>query len=406
MDEISVLAAFAAGLISFFNPCVLPIVPGLFAYLSGVSLTDASRHRARIFLSAFFFVLGFSTIFAGLGLLLNAVLKSASYAAKFWMARSGGAFIFLFGLYLCGILRAGFLDKDRRISLRGRNRSSYLFSFLFGAAFAASWTPCVGAVLGSVLAFAATRPALSFFLLLSYALGMGLPFLVMSLFAAPILRWAETASRPLRFIKFGLGLFLIFFGVHIFIGTLHFSSQQKAPPLPALSDLSAPSGPKTEGRIALKEKRYPRAKELADADGYINTGSFRLADLIGHNVILLEFWRFECPNCREELSHVKAWHKKYAADGLEIIGVHSPQEAAEREYDAVVSFVRRQDISYRVILDNNHESLRRYGILYWPTLCLIDIDGFVVYRHIGAGDYEEVEGKIEGLLRERGEGIR
>lgn len=405
MDEISVFAAFAAGLVSFFNPCVLPIIPGLFAYLSGVSLADTSSHRARIFLSAFFFVFGFSSVFAGLGLLLNAVLAAASYAAKLWVARAGGAIIFLFGLYLCRVLRVGFLDKERGIALRPGKRS-YFFSFLFGAAFAASWTPCVGAVLGSVLAFAATRPALSFVLLLSYALGMGLPFLVMSLFAANILRWARNASRLLNFIKFGLGLFLIFFGVHIFAGTLSFSSVKKMPTLSAALPPAIPSGAPQEGRIALDGKRYPKAEELGEADGYINSGPFRLSEFFGRRVILLEFWRFECPNCEEALPYVQAWHHKYAAAGLEVVSIHAPQEALEREYGAVASFVRSHDIRYRVVLDNRHESVERYGVLYLPTFFLIDKDGFIAYRHIGAGDHDEIEGRIKELLRERGENIK
>lgn len=407
MIDSSVPAAFLAGLLSFFNPCVLPLTPGLLSYLAGVSLGEAERYRFKIFLNALFFVLGFSVVFALLGLLLNAFLKNASYAARQALAGIGGAVIALFGLQVLGVLRLGFLEKEHRLALRWGRRPTPSLSFIFGAAFAVSWTPCAGAVLGGIMALAVARPALSFLLLFSYAVGLGAPFLLVSLFCAPFARWIGRHAGMLAFVKTATGVLLVALGGYVLWGSFRFSST--AQKIPASANVSSPAAAGrdtfTDARIAAKEKLFGRARELSILDGAVNSGPFRLADILGKKVVLLEFWRFGCPNCQAMLPYLKAWHKKYGPEAFEVIGIHSPETEGERAYDAVAAFVQSHDIPYRVFLDNSHENLRRYGVLYWPTTCLIDTDGFVVWRHIGDGDYEEMEEKIQELLEERRKGL-
>ena len=135
-----------------------------------------------IFIASIFFVLGFSTVFSLLGVLLQGVLANVSYTVQAWLSRIGGAVIIFFGLYLLGLIRPSFLEQEKKIHLKRRFNSLYLTSFVFGAAFAVGWTPCVGPILGAILTLAVTQPGSAFGFLLAYTLGLGLPFLLVGLF--------------------------------------------------------------------------------------------------------------------------------------------------------------------------------------------------------------------------------
>jgi cytochrome c-type biogenesis protein len=220
MDSSTTLyVAFVAGIVSFLAPCVLPIIPGFLAYLAGSSLTEAQANRRAIFINSVFFVLGFSTVFAALGVLLNTLLSSVAYSAQEWMARIGGAIIIFFGLYLVGLIKLDFLAQEHKIQVHKFN-SKYLTSFLFGASFAAGWTPCVGAVLGGILALAATQPGSAFALLMSYALGLGLPFLLIGWFAAEATAWVHKYARIFKGVNIAFGVILIGLGILIFTNNL------------------------------------------------------------------------------------------------------------------------------------------------------------------------------------------
>ena len=171
--------SFVAGIVSFLSPCVLPLIPGFLAYLAGT--TGGTASRGRIFLNTVFFVLGFAVVFSLIGVLLNSLLAPFANDAKTWLGYIGGTIIMFFGLVLTGLVRVGFLEKEHKLSVHKTNYQ-FVTSFLFGAAFAAGWSPCVGAVLGAVLTLAATNPGMSFVLLLSYTAGLGLPFLVVGIF--------------------------------------------------------------------------------------------------------------------------------------------------------------------------------------------------------------------------------
>src|SRR3989338_8427223 len=145
MAEVTILFALIAGLVSFLSPCVLPIIPGFLAYLSGTSVSQAQANRREIFLNSVFFVLGFSIVFSLLGVLLNTILESVAYDVQEWLARIGGAIIIIFGLYLTGLIHIPYLQREHKLSVKTRFKSRYATSMLFGAAFAAGWTPCVGA---------------------------------------------------------------------------------------------------------------------------------------------------------------------------------------------------------------------------------------------------------------------
>jgi len=216
MSLLSIGVAFVAGLVSFLSPCILPVIPGFLAYLAGASLGKTKSKRRDIFLNALFFVLGFSFIFSLLGVLLNSILVNVAYNALTWLSRIGGGIVIFFGVYLTGVIKIPFLEKEYKLLVKANFKSRHLSSFIFGAAFAVGWTPCVGAVLGGILALAVTQPGIAFFLLFAYSLGLGIPFLVVGLFAAPTMHWINKYSHWLKYINIVFGIILIVMGILIF----------------------------------------------------------------------------------------------------------------------------------------------------------------------------------------------
>lgn len=219
MVEPTIILAFAAGIVSFISPCVLPLIPGFLAYLSGTS--SGEQARLKIFLNSVAFVLGFSVVFALLGVLLNTILERVSYDVQTWLSRIGGAIIILFALYILGLIKISFLEREHKIAVRKKFSITYVTSFVFGAAFAVGWTPCVSAILGSILALAVAKPGLSFFLLLSYALGLGIPFLIVGIFTTQATSLINRSASFLKYFNVAVGILLLILGILVFTNKLN-----------------------------------------------------------------------------------------------------------------------------------------------------------------------------------------
>ncbi len=150
-----------------------------------------------------------------------------------------------------------------------------------------------------------------------------------------------------------------------------------------------------------KAEMYDRAREITNPAGFINSEPFQLRDVIGKKVILLDVWTYSCINCQRTLPYITAWDEKYRDEGLLIVGIHSPEFEFEKKRENVLAAVEQFGIEYPVVLDNDFGTWHAYRNSYWPRKYLIDIDGFVVYDHIGEGAYQETERKIQELLAER-----
>ncbi len=157
----------------------------------------------------------------------------------------------------------------------------------------------------------------------------------------------------------------------------------------------------TTANAAEKAAKYSRAKELAGITGYLNTEPFKLADLIGKKVILLDFWTYSCINCQRTIPHLKEWYAKYKDKGFTIVAVHTPEFDFEKDIANVKKAVVDAGIEYPVVLDSDYGTWSAYNNRFWPREFLIDIDGFVVHDHIGEGGYDETEATIQKLLKER-----
>lgn len=156
-------------------------------------------------------------------------------------------------------------------------------------------------------------------------------------------------------------------------------------------------------RIATKEAHFPRAKEISNPTGFINTSGVSIGESIGKKVILLEFWTYSCFNCQNVQPYLNEWHEGYEDDGLLVIGVHRPEFEFEKDPASVEKAVEKAGIRYPVVLDNNSATWDAYDNRYWPARYLIDADGFIRYQHFGEGAYEENEEEIQELLVEKNE---
>jgi thiol-disulfide isomerase/thioredoxin len=156
---------------------------------------------------------------------------------------------------------------------------------------------------------------------------------------------------------------------------------------------------------AEKAKLYPYAKEIAEPSGFVNVDNITIGSLIGKDVILVDFWTYSCINCERTIPYLDMWYAEYHDEGLEIIGVHTPEFQFEHDIDNVRAAVQKFGIKYPVVLDNDYATWDSYGNQYWPEDYLIDIDGFIVDRHIGEGDYNTTEMEIQSLLRERADAL-
>lgn len=219
MTDVNVFVAFAAGIFSFLSPCVLPLIPSYLSFVSGVSLEElradqtASATRWRVVLNSLAFIIGFSLVFVSLG-------ASASFLGSLFLTYRdsirllGGLFILFVGLYLVGLFKISALDRYLQFNLKDKP-AGYLGSVIVGITFAVAWTPCVGPILGAILALAGTSGEVGrgTLLLAIYAAGLGLPFFLSAVAVNSFFQFSRRFRRYLQLIHMMGGILLIIVGI-------------------------------------------------------------------------------------------------------------------------------------------------------------------------------------------------
>jgi cytochrome c-type biogenesis protein len=238
-QDVTLVAAFAAGFLSFVSPCVLPLIPGYISFVSGVSLEEMradaapTTSRLQVFLTSLAFVIGFSLVFVALG-------ASATAVGKFFFARLplfskiAGAVLIIFGLHTMGVFRLAFLETEKRVHSQ-RKPAGPLGAMLVGVAFAFGWTPCIGPILGGILAIAGSKNSVAegVTLLAVYSLGLGIPFLITSLAINQFFGAAKRIRKYYHAIELASGALLIVIGVLIISGELTIITRALQPYLPS-----------------------------------------------------------------------------------------------------------------------------------------------------------------------------
>lgn len=217
-DSIGFFVAFAAGILSFLSPCVLPLVPSYLGFLTGMTLEEMTGRRRQAMWHALLFVSGFALVFVLLGASATALGSALKYY-QVWLQRVGGVLIILFGLYAMGVFNPGFLQVEKRVQLE-RKPLGYLGSVLVGMAFAAGWTPCIGPILGGILGMAATQGDVGrgMVLLGSYSAGLAVPFLAAAWAMESFLDWFQRFRKYLPWVMRLSGALLIFVGLLMVTG--------------------------------------------------------------------------------------------------------------------------------------------------------------------------------------------
>ena len=210
---LGLFVAFAAGLLSFLSPCVLPLVPSYVGFLTGMSLPELGARRRIALLHAFCFVIGFSLIFVLLGASATALGRALRFY-QVWLTRAGGVLIIAFGLYCLGVLRLNALQMERRVQLQDKP-VGFLGSVLVGMAFGAGWTPCIGPILGAILSLATVEQDVNRGMLLlgAYSAGLAVPFLLAALAVESFLDWFQRFRKYLPWVMRISGVLLIAVGV-------------------------------------------------------------------------------------------------------------------------------------------------------------------------------------------------
>jgi len=396
----SILIAFAAGVLSFLSPCVLPLVPGYISLMSGVSIDNlkegATNSRRAVIVNSLAFNAGLSVIFLVLG--TTAGLVGSAITSNPWVRIIGGLVIIAFGLQLIGLLKISALYKDTRFFSNDKPRG-ILGSAALGIAFAAGWTPCIGPILGGIIGLAATSGGWRSGLVLSafYSAGLAVPFLLTGLGINQFLSFYKNFRKHLHKVEVVSGVVLILVGLLVMTGQ---STRLASSKFMALV-------PNAEGLLNrwFKPGQVPQQSpstaqktnfEMApDVEFQTLAGKpFRLKELQGQ-VVLLNFWATYCIPCREEIPALNALQHELQPQGLKIVGA-SLDDSAEgvNAYQQEVA-----KFEYEVLLGGSEAKVKfQQSVL--PTTYLIDRQGRIRQKIIGARDKAAWEAAVKPLLDE------
>lgn len=388
---VPVVTVFLQGLLSFFSPCVLPLVPLYLGYLSGgAGEGELYGKKGRLFLNTFCFVIGISTAFFAMGLGVSAA-GSFLDQNQALVARIGGVLVILFGLYQLGIFgKSKLLGTEHRFWLKlDKLKMSPIVALIFGFTFSFAWTPCVGPALASVLLMAgsAGTKMMGFLLIGVYTLGFVLPFLAVGLFTAKVLGLFKKYNYVVKYtVKIG-GILMIFLGILMVTGKMNaITGYLSGAPAQTSSKESTEDADKNQTGKEEKDPQedsskseeqqdlYP-APDFVLTDQYGNTHS--LADYKGKTVFL-NFWATWCGPCRNEMPEIQKIYEETLQEedsDLVILGIAAPGFGQEKSQEEVEAFLEENGYTYPVLMDTTEEVFMEYGISAYPTTFMVDRDG-------------------------------
>ena len=405
--SVSAVTVFLQGALSFFSPCVLPLVPLYVSYLAGgaavVDENGVRRYpRGRIFLNTLFFVAGISFAFFLLGLGLSA-LGTFFHDYQVWFARASGVIILLFGLYQLGLgRRTMLLEREHRLPFRlDKLAMNPAVALVMGFTFSFAWTPCVGPTLSSVLLMAssAESSAAGFLLIGVYTLGFVLPFLAVGLFTGAVLDFFKAHQSVVRYtVKIGAVL-LIVMGILTLTGATNGLS----------ADLAAVSGTTTQEESSVEQEDAGGAQEESGEIPVIPAPDFTLTDQYGEThtlsdyqgqTVFLNFWATWCGPCKMEMPDIQALYEEWDenAGDLVVLGVAGPGIGQEGSAEDIAAFLEENGYTYPVVMDDTGALFYQYGISAYPTTFMIDTEGNVFGYVQGAVSREVMDDIVQQTM--------
>ncbi len=416
---ILVIFAFLAGLATIFAPCILPILPiVLSAGLSG----GKQRPLGIVFglvASFTFFTLTISFLTKSLGINAN-ILRTIAIIV-----------LLLFGLLLLfpNILSKfeGLISKVMPKTNNSSQRTDFVGGVVIGISLGLVWTPCVGPIVASVIALAATSSinATAVAIIIAYALGTSIPLLIVIYGGQTLIKKVRSLSKITGKLQIAFGIIMVLTALAMLFGIDQFIQNNLLSQLPSTistgftqqleeSDTiqnqlqilrgEQTTNPKTTSPVVASGSLstlpiISKAPEFQGITNWLNSNPFTLNELKG-KVVLIDFWTYSCINCIRTLPHVTSWYDTYKDAGLVVIGVHSPEFAFEKETTNVAKAISQFNIHYPVAQDNDFGTWLAYSNHYWPAEYLIDANGNIREFHFGEGNYDETENNIRILLKE------
>ena len=405
--SVSLVTVFVQGILSFFSPCVLPLLPLYLGYLSG-SMGDAQgaqTSRVKTLVNTLFFVIGISAAFFLLALGMTALGQALHQYQKI-IIQVGGILIIAFGLFQLGVFRPMALEQDRRIRFPLQKLAmSPLVALVFGFTFSFAWTPCVGPALASVLLMAGSADtALQGFALIGlYTLGFVLPFLAVALFAGGLLKLFQKHRNVVRYtVKVGgallvvIGLLMVTGWMDTLSGSLAGSDPQPTPTVQATQQPEVTGTP--EATDAPEESQAPiPALDFTLTDQFGNTHTL---DQYKGKTILLNFWATWCGPCRSEMPDLQAVYEDYGKNekDLVVLGVAAPNLGQEGSAEDITAFLEENGYTYPTLMNEDASLFYSYGISSFPTTFMIDKNGNVYGYIMGAQSREVFDDIIQQTM--------
>ena len=394
MDIAAFVSAFGAGLLSFFSPCILPLLPVYVGILT-TGADDEQLGLARRCANTVAFVLGICFVFVALGVGASAL---GSVFNNPYVTIALGIVVFAFGLVLAGFVKIPLLQRDSRKGLRRVKVRGVASAFLLGLAFSFGWTPCVGPILGSILALAAGggNVAAGAGLLLVYALGLCIPFLVITLAANLLLARLSKIHKYLPAIQKAGGVLIAIMGLWMVftqVGALATSAsveQEDAGAEVSVTDAQGVSaGDADTGGISSAWKNVV----LTDLDGT----KHRMSELAG-SPVYFEFWGSWCTSCVADLGQLNEVSKEHEQLGdVKVVSVVTPGFYGERSADDFVAWARENGVEVPVYMDTRCSLAKYIGVSAFPTSVFVDSNGNIAKVRVGAIDRDELEGLLAEL---------
>lgn len=428
--SVPVLTVFVQGLLSFFSPCVLPLIPLYIGYLSGGTRTvgeDGKVYfsRKKVMVNTLFFVIGVSFTFFLLGFGAS-VLGNFFKGSQTMFARIGGILIVVFGLYQLGVFgRSKVLSQEHRLPFHlDALAMSPWTALIMGFTFSFAWTPCVGPALSSVLLMSASASTKvwGFVLIGVYTLGFVLPFLAVGVFSTTLLDLFKKHNNVVKYtVKVG-GILMILMGVMMFTGKMNAitgylsdvqtsqqteqknetkdkgSSEKTEKDTKDQSDKDAAGQNKAESDAKAKDDQASakeKEPELADAIDFElkdqNGKVHKLSDYKG-KTIFLNFWATWCPPCRAEMPDIQKLYESYQQEEdpeVVILGVAGPDYGQEKSEEEVKQFLKDNGYTYPVLMDQGGGLFQQYGITSFPTTFMITKEG-KVFGYVSGQLNEEI----------------
>lgn len=411
-SSINFAMVFTEGLVSFFSPCVIPLIPLYMGYLAGgAKEKDADGTikygRKTVLLHTIFFILGISVAFFILGLgfsSLGSVLKEYRDV----LSKVGGAIIIILGLNQLGLFKIKFLNKQFRMTSKASTKKmNPLVAFVMGFGFSFAWTPCVGPALASVLILASNAKSVleGNLLVVVYILGFLIPFVLLGLFTGETLNFIKKNPKIMNgIVKLG-AVILIVMGAMLMFGTLDkfeaklsgASSTQES--IEAQTDESSKekevketedSSQSEDGDPSQDERQMMLPIELKDQNG--NTVNIE-KDFKG-KVVFLNFFATWCPPCKQEIPDIEKLYEDngFNKNDVAVVAVASPGQGREQDEAGVKKFIDEMGIKYPVLMDTTGEVFGKYQVYSLPTTFLIDKEG-KIYGYVTGGITRDVMDK-------------